>query len=281
MIFEGIVSNTPRQFRYASVALAGLMLVLMSQKAEEDPQREVEKSHYYTVAMSVLTGNHTLVDEQTIAEDCDGNSSYALARFKEKYTSGALSFSRSQVNGANTLTYGLRGQVGKLTETGEDNVNTRRNLTFFGVNPFIQYDMKYFGVGGGVHIGDIPLLRTSFDVDKATLINRYRAYPQVYLRGGKLSTFYGEFRFGDGIGGTFPASAIQMTFGYGFHRDNGAAIRIGTSSHAALLLSSTIPASRNIWIEPYLGVGTSLFTDYIDETNFQGAVRIAYRIDGK
>ena len=74
---------------------------------------------------------------------------------------------------------------------------------------------------------------------------------------------------------------VQMTFGYGFHRDTGAAIRIGTSSHAAVLFSSTIPASRNLWIEPYLGVGSSLFTDFKDESNFQGAVRIAYRIDGK
>ena len=281
MIHEAFVSMTSRELRFPTVALTCLTVLLMSQKAEEDPQREVERSHYYTVAMSVLTGNHTLVDEQTIAEDCDGNSSYVLARFKEKYTSGSLSFSKSQVTGQNTLTYGLRGQVGKLNETGEDNISSKRSMTFYGVNPFVQYDMKRFGVGGGVHVGDMPLLRSEFDQNEATLIRRYRAYPQVYLRGGNLSKFFGEFRFGDGIGGTYPASMVQLTFGYGFHRDSGAAIRIGTSSHAGVLFSSTIPASRNIWIEPYLGVGGSLFTVFSEESNFQGAVRIAYRIDGK
>ena len=54
IVYEAFVSATMKEFRVPTGVLACLMIVLMSQKVEEDPSHEVEKSHYYTVAMSVL-----------------------------------------------------------------------------------------------------------------------------------------------------------------------------------------------------------------------------------
>lgn len=266
--------------RMAMGAMLMLSLSLMSQIAPEKERKNLEQHHYYTIAVDMLAGKHTL-NEELVGGDCDGNPSYTLASFQEKYVAGGLNVSRTDVYGTRKLSYGIGSQIGKLEERGESNINSQREINFYAITPYVRYDLNYFGIGGGVSIGDMPVIRNRFDKEQATLIRRYHVYPQFYVRGGSLQKFFGEFRFGEGFAGAFPASQYQVLAGYGFNRDSGAAIRIGTSSRAGVVLSGVIPAGGHLLIEPYIGFGESIFGEYTSEKNAQGALRLAYRFGHK
>lgn len=124
----------------------------------------------------------------------------------------------------------------------------------------------------------VTLSSNAFEYEQATLIRRYSVYPRFSVRVGSLRKIFGEFRFGEGFADAFPGSQFQILTGYGFHSESGAAMRLGTSSNAGIILSGSVPAGDRVLIESFLGVGKSLFNHYDSESNFQGSFRIAYRI---
>jgi prolipoprotein diacylglyceryltransferase len=278
ILYTAITAFINQKMSWTSALLVTLMFVLTAQVAPQDTEDKSAPSHYYTLAVNVLTGNHTLVDRELVEEDCEGNKTYAYARFREKYKAGSASFSKTIVyNEYNKMTFGLNGQMGSLQETGQANLDTKRILNFYTINPFIAYDTRDVGIGGGLHIGDISVLQNSFDSDRPTLIKRYRIYPQLNLRAGQLQSFFGEFRFADAISGTFPSSVIQINLGYGFHSTNGNALRIGTSSHAALFIAPSFAPGKNIVITPFIAFGESPFSSFNEsQKNFLGSIKVAY-----
>lgn len=275
MLYSAFQTLTVPARRLAICTLLVLSVALMSQMAPQKEEKNLEQHHYYTVAVSMLSGQHTFTDEIV---SCDGSETLTVAKFREKYTSGGINISRTDVVGNRMFTYGLGSHIGKFTEKGYDNVNTSRDLLFYSITPYARYDWKHFGLGAGLGFGDMPVINRRFEYEQATLIRRYSVYPRFSVRVGSLRKIFGEFRFGEGFADAFPGSQFQILTGYGFHSESGAAMRLGTSSNAGIILSGSVPAGDRVLIESFLGVGKSLFNHYASESNFQGSLRIAYRI---
>jgi len=266
----------------AIVLLIGLFTTAQvnpEEKTDEKTTTEKQQS-YTTILMGVFHGNHEFKDEEIISSDCGGaNPSVINTTIEETYTVGGAGISHTLVKSNDEkYTFGLTGAYGKLHEKGSENLLTDRTLNYYAINPFFKMDTRMIGITGGLHIGDSPLLIGEYNSGDATLIRRYSVYPQIGIRVGELSTFYGEMNYANNGFGTFPASEFHIAVGSGFGKSNGSSLKIGTGTFALFTIEPTFTIQQKFYINPYLGFGDSMFSTFKEEDNFNAGLRLSYRI---
>jgi phosphatidylglycerol:prolipoprotein diacylglycerol transferase len=246
--------------RWIFVCSLLLPLLLMSQtlpQTQIDTTRTKKYKSYHTIGGGFATGNYT--DYKTIysGSGCDrvSNTQY----FSQKYTEGGLgySFTKTTTDGKEEIRYGANGLFGNYTETRQSD-NVQVNNLLFEINPYIKYDIRWIGIGGGLHIGNI--IFTIGDREKeGQLSESYKnsyfktpIFPQFYFRVGPLKYLYADFHLADQFPVSIPGLVFQAGIGTGFGLKNGLNIRFGRSflDKGGYYTSAFIPIKNQIVLEP-------------------------------
>lgn len=248
-------------------------------KTDEKIKTEKRQS-YTTILMGVFHGNHEFKEEEIIGGDCSGvDPSVINTTIEETYTVGGAGVSHTIVKSDDErYTFGLTGTYGKLHEKGSDNLLTDRTINYYTINPFFKMDTRMVGITGGLYFGDSPLLNGEYNPGDATIVRRYSVYPQLGIRIGEISTFFGEMNYANNGFGTFPASEFHMAIGSGFGKNDGSSLKIGTGTFALFTIEPTFTIQEKFFINPYLGFGDSMFSKFKEEDNFNAGLRLSYRI---
>jgi hypothetical protein len=111
------------------------------------------------------------------------------------------------------------------------------------------------------------------------------AFPSAYFRVGYVHKVFGEIKIGQQFPSPFPSSAFQTNVGFGFGKNNGGAIRIGTASYTGIFIAPIIPIGKHLLIEPYIGGFAGILnegSEYKDQkTNFVGSISLRYKFGKK
>jgi phosphatidylglycerol:prolipoprotein diacylglycerol transferase len=210
-------------------AMAGVVVaspILFGGKLENATPPDTAKSNYTTISAGAMRGRYQ-------EENCNRITNHT-------YGVGGGGISHTQRFGEfNKLTYGIRGYLG--TDEGDNSFSIR------GINPYVQYDIRWVGFGLGGHAGDLI-----FDGDPENL------YPQASLRIGPYDKFFVEGRLADHFPGSWPDPLIKLGIGFGLK--NEGSLRLGISSAGGngtdLYVNPYIPLNGRFVIDPFLAYGS-------------------------
>ena len=148
--------------------------------------------------------------------------------------------------------YGVNMYLGQTSEQ-LDSKGTEAKTALYGFNPFIKFDANWFGIGGGVHVGNMVYTSNEIiDYDEETsAVEKTSVYPQGYLRVGPKKIIYIDYHLGDQFPAPFPCFSQQIGVGTGFGTEN-ANLRIGGffAPSIGAYFSAYIPVSKMVSIEP-------------------------------
>jgi hypothetical protein len=167
---------------------------------------------------------------------------------------GGIGYSAIRKDKEKTLEYGLNGYAGAITETSLS-TNIRKTTSIYGIQPFIRSDYKWFGVGGGLHVGSLKLTPFYWTenatpvVPKTGIMNTF-IYPQLYVRAGWERYLFVAYHLGDQFPVAFPAMYNYMELGSGFGLKNGMKLSLGVNMESASMLKLCIPIKNKVIIEP-------------------------------
>jgi len=170
--------------------------------------------------------------------------------------------------------------------------NAEHKTFLFGVNPYIKYDTKWIGIGGGLHLGNLEY--TTGDLRKEFSSNppiptrgsfKTILMPQFDLRVGVSRFFFGDFHLADHFPVSTPGLAFQAGIGSGFGLENGFNMRAGLSflDLSAFYVTGYFPIENRLVIEPlFLWTSKGMNDSYsvkLPENQF--SIGISYRFGYK
>lgn len=282
-----------RSLRYKWLYACTLLLplILMSQtfpQTQIDTTGKKEYNTYHSIGGGFASGNYT--DNKTVytGSGCDrvSNEQY----FSQKYTAGGIgySFTKIATDRDEIISYGANALFGNYTQIRQSD-DQKENYLLLGVNPYIKYDFRWIGFGGGLHLGN--LVYTSGDSKKETNTLYEDSYiktplfPQFYFRLGLLKYFYADLHIADQFPVSSPGLSYQAGIGTGFGLSNGMNLRFGASflDYGSLYFSGYVPIHDRIVLEPmFLWTSKSERNEYpvrLPEKQF--AIGLSYRFGHK
>lgn len=261
VVISLINSLTVRQYKWIYSGILIFLVFLMSQTIAQsrlDTTLTKEFLTYNTLSTGFASGD--FVNSHTIGqgEGCDRvqNTEY----FNQRYAvvGAGFSITRKRLDNKETLHYGMSTYLGRNQQTRLSDEQLSRT-PIIGVNPYVMYDMKWMGIGGGIHVGNLVYSKENRNIDgydKPENGNLYTfIYPQIYFRFGVRKFFYGDFHLADQFPTPSPGLRYQLGIGSGFGSDNGLQFRFGSTFIESYILSSKylsayIPINKNFAFEP-------------------------------
>ena len=232
--------------RISTIAVLLIAFVLMGQKS-------VDQKKYKTIKFGFSEGQYNTYHSIGEGSGCDRISE--SQEFRQKYFMVGGGYSQTEITGFRQLEYGLNGYLGQQTEFGLK--NGYEDKTFiFGVNPFVKYDMKWLGIGGGFHAGNLSYTMDDWDEDGTPKIpasgsQKTPVYPQIYFRIGPQRILFVDYKLANHFPTPFPGLQHQIEIGTGFGFDSGFNIRYGGRPENSTFLGAYIPINEYLVIEPY------------------------------
>ena len=246
------------RFKWIYALTVIMPLFLMSQtmpQTQIDTTATKKYTTYHTVGGGFATGNYT--DERTsyTGSGCDRVSNYRY--FDQKYTGfgGGYSYTKISSDKNEVIRYGSNiffADYDQLRQSDNQNIS----MLLFGVNPYIHYDSRWFGIGGGLHLGNLAFASGDSHQETSQVFTRSYfktpIFPQFYFRVGPVRYFFADFHLADQFPVPAPGLAFQAGFGTGFGIKNGTNLRFGLSflEEASVYLSAYVPIDDRIVVEP-------------------------------
>lgn len=228
---------------YAGLLL--LPLILMGQTFPEQVRDSVRIRKTISLGLGVGTGSFNNSVEHTMGEGCDRVTNTAY--FKQKYTTPGVGvqFRTENLTRASEVSYGLDFWLGNHTEkllkttiSPEDSLGgpgapLASDQTFiFGVHPYVEYQERWYGVGGGFHVGRMTYAWYDRELERygmpRTGHREYSLYPQLWLRFGPRDVAFAEYRLASHFPSPFPGYLQMVGLGTGLGKMDGVTLRIGT-----------------------------------------------------
>jgi len=238
-----------------SVAFITLLsFILMSQTLPEN-----EKKVYQSIKFGYSGGNFDTYHNIGTGHGCDRVSQ--SQDFHQKFKMMGIGYSKTTEENNKVLEYGLNGYFGSHHELAKTN-RTEIDEVIFGLNPFMKYDLKWVGIGGGFHVGDLNYTPADWVEQKqstfpTTGTKKSPFWPQFYFRIGPKHIAYFSYKYADQLPSPFPGMVQNMEIGTGFGQKTGLDLRFGTFLHGSYL-AATIPIKNRFYIEPvYEWISTS------------------------
>ncbi|RPD44932.1 hypothetical protein DNI29_19735 [Hymenobacter sediminis] len=211
------VASTPRPVRTAlPLVLASTVFVLTSQISPDTAQSATAPEKYYTLSGSFSSGR--FLREQNTEGGCGGSTPLEL--YRHRYATGTIDFSRTKTPGADPdgdvhmaeRTLGVRLHVGGDQETPLGAGPYNRRTTLFALNPYVQLDRPWVGVGVGMMFGNLGYHRyisgdevSVFDMQASVRVGQrekvYALADYNYLNYGSANPQQ-RFGIGTGLGGS-------------------------------------------------------------------------------
>ncbi len=242
------VYNSPYRWLY----LGGIVfpLILMAQTFPAD---SLTLTRYKTLKFGVASGEFENLYDLGRGEGCDrvSNTEY----FNQKYTLGAMALESTTLNPENgtAFTYGGKFMFGNHEETRiSDNIVV--NTTIYGLTPYILFDSKWGGIGGGLHMGNLTYAYEDKQADGSGIptsgSNTVNVYPQFYFRFGVERYFFVDYHLAHHFPSALPAYRHQLGIGSGLGTKNGTKLRIGSDLGRTIYLSGYVPINNKFVLEP-------------------------------
>jgi hypothetical protein len=275
-------------------------LPLMSQTLPEYSRHDSSRLSYNTISFGWMSGTSVMADianQGGSSSSIVGSSSikYKSANYDNRYSAVAIGISRTvQLDRENSISFGINAFAGNHHESF--NIfkkvagptiftNGDQQFSYYGVHPYFQLDGKQFGVGVGLHFGQLGYINYpagTYQSAERSSVNQFRSYPSIDIRVGDLAKVFVEYKLANQFPSSFPALNHQLGVGFGFHKRNGTAIRIGMASNAGFFLAPSVSVGRHIVLESYLGGGPGFFFfSYRSLENFIGSVSMHYKFNKK
>ncbi|MDP4223594.1 MAG: prolipoprotein diacylglyceryl transferase [Bacteroidota bacterium] len=294
LIFTGIeIYKRSSSYRYRWVFVCSLILpiFLMSQTL---PQTKIDSSliknykTYHTIGGGFATGSYT--DERTnfTGSGCDmvSNTEY----FTQKYTAGGGNYIYTLENPEKeTITrFGAGVALGNYRQT-RFSTGIMSKFFLFDFHPYVKYDTRWIGIGGGLHMGNIPFTRgdTNQEGTGTTTESNFNTYlfPQFYLRVGIARYLFADFHVADQLPVSSPGLGFQAGVGSGLGLKSGLNIRTGFSflERNSYYISAYLPIENSIVIEPLFNwtFHQSIPDGYPNLPENQFSLGISYRFGHK
>lgn len=279
------------RFKWVYALSVILPLFLMSQtipQAQADTATTGESHTYHTVGVGFAMGNYTDERFTYTGSGCDMVTNTAY--FNQKYTAfgGGYSYTKVTPDKKEMIRYGANLYFADYEQMA---VTSGKNDSVFivGIDPYVIYDTRWIGIGGGLHIGNLAY--TSGDLDKETSEIPQKSYfrtpvfPHIYLRAGPVQYFFADFHIADQFPVSSPGLAFQAGIGTGFGLENGTNLRIGFSflENESLYTSLYLPVADRVVIEPlYMWTREEIASSYpvkLPENQF--LISLSYRFGHK
>ena len=182
--------------------------------------------------------------------------------FEQKYKLVSTGFSITNENPDLTerWTYGLHAVGGQHIETGLSSRYEKKH-ELVGIIAYINYDEKWIGVGGGLHLGSLRYVNKQYftehllfpgrieeNADKDT---KWGFYPRLYARIGPERIFFVDYRLANHFPFALPGYNHQLGIGTGFGSRSGLMGRFGTTTIYSYL-AGNIPIQDKVVFEPIL-----------------------------
>ncbi len=153
-----------------------------------------------------------------------------------------------------------------------------------GISPYINYDRKWIGIGGGLHFGNISYVienrgESGYGIpesgSKSTPV-----YPRLYVRIGQENIFFADYRFANHFPSALPGFRHQLGIGTGFGSESGVQARFGTT-FLHYYLAGHYPVKNKFVLEPTLlwVPQDGIDYNYSVSTPFQFSLGLSYRFD--
>lgn len=231
--------------RISTIFILLIAFVLMGQKTPD-------KEKYQTIKFGISQGEYQTYHSIGQGSGCERVSEYQ--KFRQKYFMAGVGYSQTEIKGNEQLEYGLNGYFGQQLEYGLKN-NYEDKTLLIGINPYVNYDLKWIGVGGGLHIGNLSYTIDNWVEDGTPELpksgsQKTPVFPQFYFRVGPERFLFIDYKLADHFPSPFPGLEHQFELGTGFGLKNGTNFKIGTSPNSTFI-SAYIPISKEIVIEPY------------------------------
>jgi hypothetical protein len=163
----------------------------------------------------------------------------------------------TEIKNKELVEYGVNGYFGRHYELGKTSL-IETNHTIAGINPFIKYDIKWFGIGGGLHVGNLRYAPMNWSEDESskfpdTGTRESPVLPMLYFRIGIQRTLFVSYKFADQFPTPFPGHYQNIEVGSGFGAKNGFNIRYGSDGQTKNHIAAYIPINENNVFEPLYG----------------------------
>lgn len=155
-------------------------------------------------------------------------TSYQNEHYKHVYQVGGVGLSQVVKEGNNYTTYGLNLHAGS-TITTSLTTNQEKSNFIFGANPYIKYDMNWFGIGAGVQLGNIRK-NTNENLDESTLKDAHKNHvvlPEFYIRVGRRDIIDIDYNYGFMFPSPYPTLNQRFSIGSGFGQKSDYSLRYG------------------------------------------------------
>ncbi len=178
-----------------------------------------------------------------VQRDCNGNVTDTWSRQYESWGFGAAYHYKPKIN--HQLVTGIHG-FSYADHTDHPNESNYRS---YGINPFISYDMRHFGIGMGVNV-----MLESSSVENIL--------PTVYIRGGPQDIAFVDFRFMNDFYFTGMPGYFQAGLGTGFGRMNKSSARIGyyapVTGEGGFFMAGDFLIKRDVTLKTNISISRNL-----------------------
>jgi len=288
-IYKGF---TIPQLRWVPVGLFVGCMIFMGQtiKYENLPDK-----FYNTISLGGMMGRYRILITEGGGMGCVYIYPDRVSYFDHRYVLGGIGFSQ-------TLRYGKfqKARFGIRAYYGMDNVSVRvdtfgytgtkypyaqeKSYTLqnpvFGINPYFHNDWRWFGIGGGFHVGSLYVRREK----------RENFSPHIEVRLGRYDIFFVEGGLVDNFPGNFPPLTYKLFgIGTGFGSTDGTSLKIGVGGSGSVdsniwYINPTVLIKKQWMVEAFLAGGKYPATFGGDNNSigiYQFALRLHYRFNHK
>lgn len=192
-------------------------------------------------------------------------------RFDQSFGMFTFGYFFTKIKRRSIVTFRLRGSLGYLNETARS-TGISKDHTLATINPNIRYDLKWLGIGLGMHIGmnayALPQIKHDKEDVPETGLGHLTVLPQAHFRLGPKRFLFFEYNFADQFPNAMPAITHQFAIGSAFGVRNGFYIKYGGVSGStdiedttgeyqpSSFLAAYVPINEKLVFEPYVGFGT-------------------------
>lgn len=283
-------------YRFVPVLILG-SLVIMAQTIPESKADSSIIRRFKTISIGSVSGNFFNSHSIGSGEGCDRESETEY--FKQKYTLGGAGYSvtNNNMETGESTSFGLNAMIGRHCETRlSDNYSDPEII--WGLTPFFSYDRRWFGLGIGLHLGNLSIITENLDkegspVTPETGSLKIPLFPRAYLWAGPRKWAFADIRIADQFPSALPGFRYQIGIGSGFGGENQARGRIGlTGPHSirgglfddildftGAYVSGYFPVNNKYVLEPMIVYSSNPGGTETIKTNagFQISLGVGYR----
>ena len=258
------IASSKSKMAYAAFLL--LPLVIMSQTIPPAKSDSIQVIRTKKISLGVASGSFENSFRRLTGTSSDGcGNTYEKHYINQKYTiwGAAYSVKDEYPQKKFAVNYGVNMYLGQNVEQLDSKTIGTKDM-LYGINPFIKFDAKWFGIGGGIHAGNV--VYTNSDIvdegDATTARVKSSVYPQAYFRLGQQKAFYIDYRLGDQFPSPFPGFTQQIGIGTGFGSKD-VNFRIGIlAPESGGYFSAYFPVSKTLSFEPMIALSGSQINNF-------------------